>query len=106
MRIVKSIPKKCEGAAMVESCIVIILLCLILFGMLQLSIVTAAHDVNIYAASCGVRCAAVGYDNDMVEKSIRVAALSGMCLVRKNLRLSPLNSISKVSRSNCFSFFG
>lgn len=74
----KSIPKKCEGAAMVESCIVIILLCLILFGMLQLSIVTAAHDVNIYAASCGVRCAAVGYDNDMVEKSIRVAALANM----------------------------
>ncbi len=56
----------------------IVLLCLILFGMLQLSIVTAAHDVNIYAASCGARCAAVGYDDDMIEKAIRVAALPNM----------------------------
>lgn len=70
--------QRCEGAALLESCIVIVLLCLILFGMLQLSIVTAAHDVNIYAASCGARCAAVGYDNDMIEKAIRVAALPNL----------------------------
>jgi hypothetical protein len=76
--IVNSFPKRCEGAALVESCIVIIILCLILFGILQLSILTAAHDVNIYAASSGARCAAVGYDNDMVEKSIRIAALANM----------------------------
>ena len=74
----KSFPKRCEGAALVESCIVIILLCLMLFGILQLSILTAAHDVNIYAASSGARCAAIGYDNEMVEKSIRVAALANM----------------------------
>ena len=67
--------QRCEGAALIESCIVIVLLCLILFGMLQLSIVTAAYDVNIYAASCAARCAAVGYDGNMVDKAVHVAAL-------------------------------
>lgn len=74
--------KRCEGAALIESCIVIILLCLILFGMLQVSLVTAAHDINVYAASCGTRCAAVGYtytgEDSMVYKAIRVAALPNL----------------------------
>lgn len=71
--------KSCEGAALIESCIVIILLCLILFGILQVSLVTAAYDVNIYAASCAVRSAAVGYSDkeldSMVNKVLHVAAL-------------------------------
>ncbi len=74
--------KRSEGAVLVESCIVIILLCLILFGILQVSIVTAAYDVNLYAASCAARSAAVGYaDNDadsMVNKVLHVAALPAL----------------------------
>lgn len=58
-----------------ESCIVMILLCLILFGIIQVSIVTAAHDVLLYAATSGARCATVGYDDDMVYKTVRMAAL-------------------------------
>ncbi len=71
--------KRCEGAALIESCIVIILLCLILFGILQISLVTAAYDVNLYAASCAARSAAVGYrderQEDMANKVFNVAAL-------------------------------
>lgn len=55
-----------------------VLLCLILFGILQVSIVTAAHDVFLYAASAGARCATVGYDEEMVRKTIRIAALPTM----------------------------
>lgn len=63
---------------MVESCVVMVLLCLILFGILQTSIVTAAHDVFYYAASAGVRCKTVGYDQDMVRKSVRIASLPAL----------------------------
>ncbi|WP_372806215.1 TadE/TadG family type IV pilus assembly protein [Pontiella sp.] len=70
--------KNKEGASIVESCIVMILLCLILFGILQVSILTAAHDVLLYAASAGARCATIGYNDTMVEKTIRVAALPSM----------------------------
>jgi len=67
-----------EGASIVESCIVMILLCLVLFGILQVSILTAAHDVLLYAASSGARCATIGYNDEMVKKTIRVAALPSM----------------------------
>lgn len=70
--------KRCEGAAMVESCLVMVLLCLILYGILQVSILTAAHDVMVYATSCGLRCATIGYNDEMVKKTVRVAALPNM----------------------------
>jgi Flp pilus assembly protein TadG len=70
--------KNREGAAMVESCIVMVLLCLILYGILQVSLVTAASDVLIYAASAGARCATIGYDDTMVEKTVRIAAMANM----------------------------
>lgn len=57
---------------------VMVLLCLILFGILQVSLVTAAHDVLIYAASAGLRCATIGYDDTMVAKAVHVAALPNM----------------------------
>jgi Flp pilus assembly protein TadG len=66
------------GATIVESCLVMVLLCMMLFGILQVSIVTAAHDVLVYAASAGARCATVGYDEATVEKTIRIAALPSM----------------------------
>jgi hypothetical protein len=70
--------KNREGAAMVESCIVMVLLCLILYGILQVSLVTAASDVLVYAASAGARCATIGYDETMVGKTVRIAAMANM----------------------------
>ena len=62
-----------------------ILLCMILFGILQVSIVTAAHDVFIYASSAGARCATIGYNDHMVEKVVRTAMLPSMGAKRISL---------------------
>ncbi|VGO21501.1 TadE/TadG family type IV pilus assembly protein [Pontiella sulfatireligans] len=53
---------------MVESCLVIMMLCLILFGLLQVSYVVAARNVLQYAAAATVRAAAVGLNDSMLEK--------------------------------------
>lgn len=71
----REFPQNRQGSTIVESCIVMILLCLILFGILQVSMVTAAHDVFLYSASAGARCATVGYNDGMIEKTVRIAAL-------------------------------
>ncbi len=67
-----------EGATIVESCLVMAFLCLILFGVLQVSILTAASEVLVYASSAGVRCATIGYDDAMVYKATRIGALANM----------------------------
>ncbi|MDF7826458.1 pilus assembly protein [Pontiellaceae bacterium B12227] len=66
------------GATIIESCIVMILLCLILFSILQVSILTAANEVLVYSASAAMRCATVGYDEAMVTKTARIALLPNM----------------------------
>lgn len=57
-----------EGAAMVESCLVIIMLCIILFGFLQLSHVIMAGNVLRYAALTTARAASVGLHEGMQER--------------------------------------
>ncbi len=68
------------GATILESCIVMILLCLILFSILQVSILTAANEVLVYSASAAMRCATVGYDEAMVQKTARIALQSALPL--------------------------
>lgn len=53
-----------SGAALIEACLVIIMLCLILFGILQLSLLIGARDVVTYAAVGSARSASVGSGND------------------------------------------
>ena len=60
---------------MVESCVVIALLCLILFGILQVSYVVAARNVLNYSAIAAVRAASVGLNEFMLHKVARYAGI-------------------------------
>ncbi|MDF7807717.1 pilus assembly protein [Pontiellaceae bacterium B12219] len=57
-----------EGAAMVEACLVMIMLCLILFGFLQLSHVIMSGNVLRYTAFATARAASVGLNPEMQER--------------------------------------
>ena len=50
-------------------------LCLLFFGLFQLSQVAAAREILHHAAARGARCKTVGFNRFMVRKSIRVAAI-------------------------------
>ncbi len=60
---------------MVESCVVIALLCLVLFMMLQVSYVVSSRNIINYASVAASRAAAVGLDADMVKTVIHYATI-------------------------------
>lgn len=64
-----------EGAAIVESCLAIIMLCLILFGLLQVSYVIMAKDVISYSALASARALAVGMSEEFVERVAHVTTI-------------------------------
>lgn len=64
--------KRKRGAALIESSLVIMMLCLILFGMLQVSYLIGARDVVSYASVGVARSAAVGMDDFMLYKAARM----------------------------------
>ena len=64
-----------RGQAMIESCLVVAIVALCLFGLLQLSKLFTAREVLDYAASCGARARAVGFNDFMVYKVVRVASI-------------------------------
>lgn len=64
-----------EGAAIVESCLVIIMLCLILFGMLQVSYLIMARDVISFSAFASARALTVGMNEEFVERVARVTTI-------------------------------
>lgn len=64
-----------QGSAMVESCLVIAMLCLILFGLLQVSYLVSARNIINYSSLVAVRSAAVGLDESMVRTVIHYATL-------------------------------
>lgn len=57
-----------KGSAMVESCVVMMLLCLILFGLLQVSYLVGSRNVIRYTAVATARAAAVGMNDFMLHK--------------------------------------
>ena len=63
------------GAALIESCLAIIMLCLILFGILQISYLVAAKDVISFSAFAGCRAATVGMKEDFVDRVVRVTSI-------------------------------
>ena len=63
------------GQTLLETCIVMMLLCLIFFGLIQLSQLSASKEILDYAASCGARARSVGFNDFMVGKVVRVAAI-------------------------------
>jgi hypothetical protein len=64
-----------SGQSIIESCIVIALMCLVFFGMLQISQMLAANEMLDYAADRGVRARTVGLNDFMVWKTVRVGCI-------------------------------
>ncbi len=63
------------GQALIESCLAIALICLIFFGLLQISQLFAAREVLFHSAARAARAKTVGFNRFMVSKSARVAAI-------------------------------
>ncbi len=64
-----------SGQSLVESTLFIVLICLIFFGVFQLSQLTAARQVLQYAAFAAARSRAVGYNRWIVDKALHVSAI-------------------------------
>ncbi len=64
-----------SGQSLIESCLVIAIVCLLFFGIFQVSQLYAASEVLHYAAGRGVRAKTVGFNKFMVYKTVRVGAI-------------------------------
>lgn len=64
-----------SGQALVETCLVMIVACLLLFGLFQVSQLYASKEILDYAAVAGARARAVGFNDFMVHKVVRAAAI-------------------------------
>lgn len=64
-----------SGQALIESFGIMILLCLILFGVVQYVLMLTATEIVQYGADAGVRARAVGFNRFMVHKVVRVATI-------------------------------
>ena len=60
---------------MVESCLVIMMLCLILFGILQVSYLIAAKDVISFSAYAACRSATVGMKDEFLGRVVRTTGI-------------------------------
>jgi hypothetical protein len=63
------------GQALLESCLVIAILSLVLFGILQVARLHLARETLDYAATAAARARTVGFNDFMVHKVVRVAAI-------------------------------
>lgn len=64
------------GQSLVESCVVIGILCLLLMTLFQLSQLYMAQEVLHYAAGRGARAKIVGFNEFMVFKTVRVGSIA------------------------------
>lgn len=69
-------PQHYKGQALIESCLVVGLLCLLLMGLFQLSQLYLAQEILDYAAGRGARAKAVGFNDFMVKKTVRIGAIA------------------------------
>ncbi|MBM4162952.1 MAG: hypothetical protein FJ222_00670 [Lentisphaerae bacterium] len=75
------------GQAMVESCVALIFICLLFFLFFQLCLGFASRDVLDHAAARAARARTVGFNQWMVHKAMRVAAIpnAGRLLVPNDI---------------------
>jgi hypothetical protein len=71
----RSISGSRSGQGLIESCIVVALICLVFFGVFQISQLFASQEVLAYAAGRGARAKTVGFNEFMVFKTIQVGAI-------------------------------
>ncbi|MEI7436245.1 MAG: TadE/TadG family type IV pilus assembly protein [bacterium] len=64
-----------RGQAIIESSLVLGLVCLVLFGLFEISQLFAAQEILDYAAARGARAETVGFNSFMVDKIVRVGAI-------------------------------
>jgi hypothetical protein len=60
---------------MIEACLAMFIICLIFFGLFQVSQLSAAREILYHAAARGSRAKTVGFNRFMVSKAVRVAAI-------------------------------
>lgn len=66
-----------HGQAMVESMLVMLVLCLILVGLLQVFHLSVAQLLTRYSAFCTARATGVGFAEYLLQRAARVAAIGG-----------------------------
>ena len=64
-----------RGQSLIESCLVLGLICLIFMGLLQISLLFAGRETLYHAAARGARARTVGFNWWMVRKAVRAAAI-------------------------------
>ncbi len=64
-----------SGQSLIESCLVLIVVCIVFFGVFQISQLFAAQEILNYAAARGARAKSVGFNQFMVYKTVRVGAI-------------------------------
>ena len=96
-------PSRQAGQAMVESILALILLCLVFFVVYEYAHLLVAHTVLDYAAARAARARAVGFNDFMVTKTVRVATLAtaGRDLLKDNAG-KPLSTGTLVSRMGAY----
>jgi hypothetical protein len=64
-----------SGQSLIESCLVLGLICLIFMGLLQVSLIYAGRETLYHSAARGARAKTVGFNAWMVRKAIRAGAI-------------------------------
>jgi Flp pilus assembly protein TadG len=64
-----------SGQSLIESCIAIAVISLVFFGLFQVSQLYAAKSILTYSAMAGTRARTVGFNDFMVHKVVRAAAI-------------------------------
>jgi hypothetical protein len=80
------------GQSLIETCVVLGLVCLLFFGLLQVSQLSAAREVLYHAAARAARAKTVGFNAWMVRKCVLVASIpnSGRLLTPDFENIDPL----------------
>jgi hypothetical protein len=66
---------KRSGQSMIETSLAMFIICLMFFGLFQISQLAAAREILYHAAARGARAKTVGFNQFMVSKAIRVASI-------------------------------
>lgn len=92
-----------SGQAMVEAIVALFFVCLVFFAVYEYASLLTARTVLDYAAARAARARAVGFNDFMVTKTVRVATMStaGRCLVQDD-RGGPLSTGTLVSRMGSY----
>jgi hypothetical protein len=79
------------GQALIESCLALVLVCLLLSGLFQVAQVFQAQEILNYAAGRAARAKTVGFNRWMVQKCARTAAIpnAGPITVPESANVDP-----------------